>query len=75
MADEWIRTHSNGWIGWVKKVAELGGRYVASAAPGGETRSGSDHATPELAKAASDAGVREATGHQCSSACDPWHEG
>ena len=77
-ADEsWTRTHSNGWIGWVKSVPELGVpvRYVASAAPAGTTRPGSEHATAELARAASDADVREASGHHCSDSCEPWHEG
>ena len=75
MADSWTRKHSNDWIGWVEKEPLLGNRYVASAAPAGESRSGSDHATLELAKVASDAAVRKASGHRCSEACEPWHEG
>ena len=51
----------------------LGDRYVASAAPTGETRSGSHHATAELAKAASDASVRRESAHECTAACTPWH--
>ncbi len=75
MPDSWIRKHSNGWIGWVKSVSELGDRYVASAAPENETRSGSHHATLEFAQADSDASVHENSAHTCSPACEPWHEG
>ena len=75
MADSWTRRHSNGWFGRVEKVSGIGDRYVASAARADEVILGSDHATPELAKARSDADVRRSTSHQCSDACEPWHEG
>ena len=77
-ADEsWTRKHSNEWIGSVTKISGgLGGRYVASATPPTvETRRGRDHATLELARTASDADVRDASGHHCSDACEPWHQG
>ena len=70
--ESWSRTHSNDWIGWVYLVP-LGDRYVASAAPEHATRSGSHHATAELAKAASDASLRRESGHECIAACTPWH--
>ena len=73
----WTRSHVNGWRVYVEYVPALGegdtpGRYVASAlAPDGVTQGTSNHATLELAQAAADACVREASEHQCSS-CSPW---
>ena len=73
LRNSWRRKHSNGLFGRAEKISEIGDRYVAAAARSGEFVLGSDHATLELAKARSDADV-QATGHQCSADCEPWHE-
>jgi hypothetical protein len=77
MPKTWMRTHANGWRGYVEYVPAFGeantpGRYVASAiAPDGSPPRASNHATIELAQAAADASVREASGHdRCD--CSPW---
>jgi hypothetical protein len=74
MADSLVRVHSNSWVGWVEKEPLLNGRFIAAAAPAGRSRSGSDHATAELAQHASDIAVWQ-TGHRCSALCEPWHRG
>ena len=75
-SEEWSRIHSHGWIGWVVPAPEwMGHRYLASVALAGNTRGASDHATVELAKAASDETVQNEDEHTCSAECGPWRRG
>ena len=73
MTDRWERTHTNGWVGSVEKVAAID-RFVAYVrAPKGSasTRAG-DFATRQRAQDEADATVQRATSHQCSR-CELWH--
>lgn len=74
MADEWTRTHSNGWTGWVVPHLVQPSLYVGAAGPTGKNRSGGTYATVALAKLASDEAVHQESGHKCSFACEPWRE-